>query len=95
MVGFREQILQTGDRIVLQTVPVDPRSLMQGDYAILRYEIGIPGHIESANPRLADNLPNRTLLHVTLERQGDIWQATGYHRSLAPTGRAVHFGDFG
>ena len=86
MVGFREQILQTGDRIVLQTLPVDPRSLMQGDYAILRYEIGIPGHFESADPRLPDNLPNRTLLYVTLERQGDNWQATGYHRTRPQRG---------
>ena len=80
MVGFSEQIRQTGERVVLQTVPVDPRSLLQGDYAILNYELAIPGRVETANPPLPHNLPNRSLIYVTLERQGDIWQATGYHR---------------
>ena len=42
LIGFitvREVSLSTGREVVLQTVPVDPRSLLQGDYAILDYEI--------------------------------------------------------
>lgn len=42
LIGFitvREVALSTGREMVLQTVPVDPRSLLQGDYAILDYEI--------------------------------------------------------
>ena len=35
----REMILSHGQEIVLQVVPVDPRSLFQGDYVRLRYEI--------------------------------------------------------
>ena len=81
IVGFREQVRQTGERIVLQTVPVDPRSLLQGDYAILSYEIAIPGRVETANPPLPKNLPRRSLYYVTLEQQGDIWQATGYQQT--------------
>ena len=38
-IGVREVALRTGTEVVLQTVPVDPRSLLQGDYAILDYEI--------------------------------------------------------
>lgn len=33
----REQILATGQRVVLALAPVDPRSLMQGDYMALRF----------------------------------------------------------
>ena len=80
IVGFREQIRQTGEWVVLQTVPVDPRSLLQGDYAILTYEIGVPGQVPNANPPLAKDLERGDRILVTLERQGDIWQATGYHR---------------
>ena len=43
MIGVKEATLQTGTEVVLQTVPVDPRSLLQGDYAILGYEVGEPG----------------------------------------------------
>ena len=79
MVGFSEQVRRTGEHVVLQTVPVDPRSLFQGDYAILNYEIAIPGRIKTASPSLRSNLRRGSTVFVTLERQGDIWQATGYH----------------
>ena len=57
MVGFKEFTLQTGTDVVLQTVPVDPRSLLQGDYVILRYEIGIPERARDAYSLLR-NLPS-------------------------------------
>jgi len=39
MVWRGEQILHYGTKVVLKTAPVDPRSLFQGDYVILNYEI--------------------------------------------------------
>lgn len=38
-VSTKEDILDNGDLILLQLAPVDPRSLMQGDYMILRYNL--------------------------------------------------------
>jgi len=35
----REQILQVGRRVVLELAPVDPRSLIQGDYMRLRFAV--------------------------------------------------------
>lgn len=35
----KELILRNGQDVVLKLAPVDPRSLMQGDYVALRYEI--------------------------------------------------------
>jgi uncharacterized membrane-anchored protein len=35
----KEKILASGKLIFLKLAPVDPRSLMQGDYMQLRYEI--------------------------------------------------------
>ncbi|MDM8569140.1 GDYXXLXY domain-containing protein [Thiotrichales bacterium HSG1] len=35
----KEQLLTEGSTILLELTPVDPRSLMQGDYMILRYKI--------------------------------------------------------
>lgn len=34
----KEQILAKGETVILELIPVDPRSLMQGDYMILRYQ---------------------------------------------------------
>ena len=42
LVGFviyQENLKATGTKIILQTVPVDPRDLLRGEYVDLRYEI--------------------------------------------------------
>jgi uncharacterized membrane-anchored protein len=36
----KEQIKKNGETLLLELAPVDPRSLMQGDYMRLRYAIG-------------------------------------------------------
>lgn len=36
-IGQKERLLQTGTTVLLPLAPVDPRSLMQGDYMTLRY----------------------------------------------------------
>lgn len=36
----KEQLLDEGDVVYLQLAPVDPRSLMQGDYMALRFQVG-------------------------------------------------------
>lgn len=35
----KERLLARGDRVFLRLAPVDPRSLMQGDYMALRYSL--------------------------------------------------------
>ena len=39
LIGYKQYAILTGEKIVLKVVPVDPRSLFQGDYARLNYEI--------------------------------------------------------
>lgn len=39
MVAKKEALLQSGQTVYLALTPVDPRSLMQGDYMALNYEI--------------------------------------------------------
>ncbi len=38
-VALKEQVLRDGQTVLLRLRPVDPRSLMQGDYMVLRYAI--------------------------------------------------------
>jgi uncharacterized membrane-anchored protein len=72
MIGFNENTLRTGASVVLQTTPIDPRSLFQGDYVVLGYQIGI----------LPDNWPERPLrgdtVYVTLAEGVEVWQAQSY-----------------
>lgn len=36
----KQIILKTGKTILLETLPVDPRDLLRGDYVVLSYKIG-------------------------------------------------------
>lgn len=55
-ISTKEALLEKGDVILLKLAPVDPRSLIQGDYMRLRYEIG-----ENINH---DKLPKRGFIIV-------------------------------
>lgn len=58
-VSRKEAILRNGRLILLQLAPVDPRSLVQGDYMELRYEI--------ATTDLPDPMPKRGFCVVRLD----------------------------
>ena len=74
-IGVKETALRTGTEVVLQTVPVDPRSLLQGDYAILDYEI--------ANlPPFMENDPVGETVYVVLKEDPDVWKGARYARNL-------------
>lgn len=49
----KEQIISTGELIYLALAPVDPRSLMQGDYMALRFQLA-----DQLNTQRAENLAN-------------------------------------
>ena len=66
-----------GTEVTLQTVPVDPRSLLQGDYAILDYEIA------ELPPHLAD-LPPGSIVYVTLAESAGAWPAVAYQPDQPP-----------
>ena len=74
-IAYKEVDLRTGTEVVLQTVPVDPRSLLQGDYAILDYEI-------ASLPSYREDLPRGETVYVELYRlatQGpEVWWARNY-----------------
>lgn len=49
----KEKHLDTGRKVLLELAPVDPRSLMQGDYMALRFEVA--GKLQDALPSLGDS----------------------------------------
>ena len=71
LIGGKEYTLNTGTTVVLQTVPVDPRSLLQGDFVVLEYEI-------STRPGFLARLSPGTTVYVSLVERGDVWEALGY-----------------
>ena len=49
----KDRIIRTGERIYLALAPVDPRSLMQGDYMALRFQLA-----EQLDVPIAENRAN-------------------------------------
>ena len=70
-IAVKEVALRTGTEVVLQTVPVDPRSLLQGDYAILDYEI-------ADLPPFMEDLPTGETAYVVLSQGREVWEAERY-----------------
>jgi len=62
MIYQKERTLQNGKVILLELAPVDPRSLMQGDYMVLRYKL--------ASEVRAGSLPLDGHLVVALNENG-------------------------
>lgn len=53
MVWKKEQTLHSGELVLIQLAPADPRSLMQGDYMALAYEF----QRNDTNVELMDSIP--------------------------------------
>lgn len=58
----KEDLLKNGQLVLLELSPIDPRSLMQGDYMVLRYKIS-----ENIN---RDTLPKRGYCVVRIDTNG-------------------------
>ena len=80
-IGVKETALRIGTEVVLQTVPVDPRSLLQGDYAILDYEIA------SLRGSRGD-WPVGQRVYAVLEEEGEVWNVER-HFGTRPVGSQV------
>jgi len=70
MIGRKQWTLATGTPVVLETQPVDPRSLFRGDYVRLNYVINTLGadRLELPDVKRGD------VVYVTLEKSGAYWQ---------------------
>jgi uncharacterized membrane-anchored protein len=81
MAAGREAVLRTGDKVVLQTAPVDPRDLFRGDYVVLDYAISTIDTDQVAWDA-ADPFPGQTVW-VVLEPRGR------YHEPVVVTDQPV------
>jgi uncharacterized membrane-anchored protein len=88
MVARHQWTLATGQPVVLAIRPIDPRSLFQGDYVELAYEIG-----RLRLDRLAgdDDFVEGETVYVELQPGTQAWQPTGVwsRRPIATTGAAL------
>ncbi|EWY38497.1 hypothetical protein N825_12900 [Skermanella stibiiresistens SB22] len=87
LIGFRQWTLETGTPVVLAIRPVDPRSLFQGDYVELSYDIG---HLRLDRLAGDNDLERGQTVYVDIQPGKPTWQPTGiWHQRPAATPTGV------
>ena len=83
MVFDRNQLVSRGEKILLECEPIDPRSLLSGDYVILNYRISRfgPGEVEQLL-RGEKSFRKSRPVWVVLEKAED----SDFHEATAITG---------
>ena len=77
-IAYKEYTLKTGEKILLKTVPIDPRDLFRGDYIVLRYEISEFNLDNFENKNL--NVNENDFLYVSLKKEGKYWTAKNVYK---------------
>lgn len=86
MAAEREWIVATGERVWLQTAPVDPRDIFRGDYVELDYAVSLID-LPRQSPDLRANAPQRgDLVYLLLSDTGGLVEGTTLQREKPPQG---------
>ena len=80
MIVYHAAKLQTADRVLLKTIPYDPRSIFRGSYVALTYEINslpqdLLRDIQVKDVKSGDHL------FVGLTKKGDYWAAQSIYKN--------------
>jgi len=88
MIAMKQWTLSTGTPIVLETQPIDPRSLFQGDYVRLNYTISTLGVADLPADR---PFKKHGRIYVLLRRGDPYWEPISIHheRPASPPDHVV------
>ena len=79
MIANKQWTLSTGTPVILETQPVDPRSLFRGDYVRLNYKIS---QINLDELDGVDDFRRHDEVFVLLEKGEPYWQPVSLHREM-------------
>jgi uncharacterized membrane-anchored protein len=77
MIGIKQRTLNTGTEVVLETTPIDPRSLFRGDYVRLGFKVGT---LRAEDFPVVAALKRHDRIYVVLKKGEPFWQAEEIHR---------------
>lgn len=83
MVGMKQWTLTTGMPILLETEPIDPRSLFRGDYVRLKYVIT---EIQLDQLDGDDEFDEHDVIYIVLQQGDTYWEPIAVHNEY-PTGK--------
>ena len=76
MIAKKQNTLNHGKQVLLETQPIDPRSLFRGDYVVLNYTISTLNLDELEGDNEFDE---HDAIYVTLRKDGDYHQAVAVY----------------
>ncbi|MFQ5581395.1 MAG: GDYXXLXY domain-containing protein [Mariprofundaceae bacterium] len=76
MIGIKQWTLNMGTEVVLETTPIDPRSLFRGDYVRLGYKAGTLRAEDF--PKVAE-VKRHDRVYVVLKKGEPFWQPEAIH----------------
>lgn len=86
MIGMKQWTLNTGTPVVLETAPIDPRSLFSGDYVRLNYKISDLRLDEMPGDK---DFKRHDRVYVLLKQGDPYWQPVSVHHDM-PTALSGH-----
>jgi uncharacterized membrane-anchored protein len=86
MIANRQTILSSDTIVILETRPIDPRSLFRGDYVRLNYEIN-----ELQLDKLSgdQSFKRNDTIYVVLQKQNLYWQAKAVFLVVIASGMSI------
>ena len=92
MIAMRQWTLNTGTSVILETAPIDPRSLFSGDYVRLNYKISNIRLGEMAGDK---DFKRHDCVYVLLKEGDPYWQPVSIHhdKPAAPPGHVAIKGE--
>lgn len=86
IIAYRESRVSSGERVLLRTVPVDPRDIFRGDYVSLVYEISTLD-LDELGVKAIEPYNRNEKVYVLLEKKDDgTFVASSVSKSI-PSGR--------
>lgn len=83
MVGMKYRTLTTGTPVLLETEPIDPRSLFRGDYVRLNYAIS---RLDYAELEGDSEFERHDRVYVILRQGEKFWEPVSVHREMPAHG---------
>jgi uncharacterized membrane-anchored protein len=77
MILSKQQTLRTGRTVILETLPVDPRDFLRGDYVVLRYKLSSLD-LNQVTSKKSNYRPGESI-YVKLEPKGKFWEAVAIY----------------
>lgn len=86
--AFKQFTVSTGTKILLETMPIDPRDLLRGDYVVLNYKIS---RLDTSKIPCDTNIQSFSRgdkIYVVLKKDGNAWSAQEIKKRM-PAGNPV------